>query len=220
MIGRSIYVRIAGTALIGIFLFVEAHGAGSIYYGSRAGMEVTVVGVSGIGTTHAVIRVKHTRENARTFCTDYANDKSEACVDRTLRETRLNDQLEGNCETGWFTSLYGERLRFIGEAKHKGEFDPKYIILSDGKPLDGSSASGYSYDLEQLSPASRRCARTPERLPPRRRSALSAGLFQDSSAAAAIPACHATANIFLAIGDRTRRSRGRKLRNDHETKRN
>jgi len=36
MIGRSIYVRIAGTALIGILLFVEAHGAGSIYYGSRA----------------------------------------------------------------------------------------------------------------------------------------------------------------------------------------
>src|SRR6202035_2008434 len=44
---------------------------------------------------------------------------------------------------------------------------------------------------------------TPERFPPRRRSALSAGHFQDSSAAAAIPACHATANIFLAIGDRT-----------------
>ncbi len=65
MIGRWIYVRIAGPALIGILLFVEAHGAGSIYYGSRAGMEVTVVGVSGIGTTHAVIRVKHTRENAR-----------------------------------------------------------------------------------------------------------------------------------------------------------
>ena len=59
---------------------------------------------------------------------------------------------------------------------------------------------------------------TPERFPPRRRSALSAGLFQDSSAAAAIPACHATANIFLAIGDRTRRRRGRKLGNDHEMK--
>src|SRR5213078_1805555 len=40
-----------------------------------------------------------------------------------------------------------------------------------------------------------------------------AGLFQDSSAAAAIPACHATAaSIFLADGLRTRRSRGRKLR--------
>jgi hypothetical protein len=75
-----------------------AHGAGSIYYGSRAGMEVTVVGVSGIGTTHAVVGVKHPRENARTFCTEYANDKSEACIDRTLRETRLNDQLEGNCD--------------------------------------------------------------------------------------------------------------------------
>jgi hypothetical protein len=150
MVDRTIYARITGAALIGIFLLVEAHGAGSVSYGSRAGMEVTLIAVSGIGTTRAVIRVKHTRENARAFCTEYANDKSEACVDRTLRETRLNDQLEGNCETGWFTSLYGERLRFIGEAKHRGEIDPKYIILSDGKPLDGSSASGYSYDLEQF----------------------------------------------------------------------
>jgi hypothetical protein len=103
---------------------------------------ITVVGVSGIGTSHAVIRVKHTRENAKTFCTEYEQDQSEECVDRVLRETRLNDQLEGNCESGWFISLYGERLRFIGEAKHRGEVDPKYIILRDRRPLDGTSASG------------------------------------------------------------------------------
>jgi hypothetical protein len=94
--------------------------------------------------------VKHTRENAKAYCTEYGQDQSKDCVDRTLRETRLNDQLEGNCETGWFTSLYGERLRFVGEAKKRGEFDPKYIILSNGKPLDGSSASGYGYNLEQF----------------------------------------------------------------------
>ena len=143
-------MRITAATLVGIFLFGEAHAAGSIAYGSRVGMEVTVVGVSGIGTSHAVIRVKHTRENAKTFCTEYEQDQSEECVDRVLRETRLNDQLEGNCESGWFISLYGERLRFIGEAKHRGEVDPKYIILRDRRPLDGTSASGYGYDLSQF----------------------------------------------------------------------
>ena len=64
-------MRIIAATLVGIFLFGEAHAAGSIAYGSRVGMEVTVVGVSGIGTSHAVIRVKHTRENAKTFCTEY-----------------------------------------------------------------------------------------------------------------------------------------------------
>jgi hypothetical protein len=103
---------------------------------------ITVVGVSGIGTSHAVIRVKHTRENAKTFCTEYEQDQSEECVDRVLRETRLNDQLEGNCESGWFISLYGERLRFIGEAKHRGEVDPKCIILRDRRPLDGTRPCG------------------------------------------------------------------------------
>jgi hypothetical protein len=42
MVDRTIYARIAGAALIGIFLLAEAHGAGSVSYGSRAGMEVVI----------------------------------------------------------------------------------------------------------------------------------------------------------------------------------
>src|SRR5271155_5538419 len=132
-----------------ILLIVSAEPAltsGKIYYGSRAGMEVTVTGVSGIGTAQAVINVEHTPEDAKEFCVQYSQDNSQACVDQTLRKTRLNDVLEGNCVTGWFTSLYGERLRFIGENKHRQEGDPKYVILSNAQPLDGSGASGYSYD--------------------------------------------------------------------------
>ena len=134
------------------FTSVESVGnaAGTLSYGSRVGMEVTVVGLSGIGTSRAVIRVNHTRENAKAFCTEYANDQSDDCVDKTLRETLLNNEIEGNCETGWFTSLYRERLQFIGEAGKREEFGPKYIILRNGEVLDGSSASGYSYDLEQF----------------------------------------------------------------------
>jgi hypothetical protein len=156
---KAIFImRIADMARLGIFLFTDAYAAGSVAYGSRVGTDVTVVGISGIGTSRAIIRAKHTRENARAFCTEYSNDRSEECVDRTLRETRINDQLDGNCETRWFTSLYGEHLRFVVEAKKRSEFGPKYIILRDGKPLDGSGASVYSYNLEQfeaLCPSSR-----------------------------------------------------------------
>jgi len=137
-------------ALIGLIGVSPAFAAGKIYYGSRVGMEVDVVGVSGIGTSHAVVRTRHTRENAKAFCEQYANDPSEECVDRELRETHLNDQIEGNCETGWYTTLYGEHLRFIGENRKRRDGDPRYVILSDGKPLDGSGASGYGYDLEQF----------------------------------------------------------------------
>jgi hypothetical protein len=147
---KEAMMRIAGIVLIALLFLTEAHATGSIAYGSRAGMEVTIVGVSGIGTSHAAILVKHTRENAKAFCVEYEQNQTDECVDRALRETRLNDQLEGNCVTGWFTSLYGEQLRFVGEAKHRAEFDPEYVIVRDGQRLDGSSASGYAYDLEQF----------------------------------------------------------------------
>ncbi len=147
--GGSMKRLIPALAALLLALSAAANAAGTISYGSRVGMEVTVVSVSGIGTAHAVIRVKHTRENAKTFCVEYSQDQSEDCVNRELR-IPLNDELVGNCETGWFTSLYGERLRFVGEAKKHSEFGPKYIILKDRQPLDGSSASGYGYNLEQF----------------------------------------------------------------------
>ena len=124
--------------------------AGKIYYGSRAGMQVTVVGVSGIGTRTAVVRVRHTPEDAKAFCVEYSNDASRACVERTLRETRLNDEITGDCVSGRFTTLYGENLRFVGEARNAADGDPKYVLLRRRERLDGSSASGYGYDLEQF----------------------------------------------------------------------
>jgi hypothetical protein len=133
-----------------LLVAMPALAAGKLYYGSRIGMEVDVIGVSGIGTSHAVIRTRHTRENARAFCKQYANDLSERCIEQQLRDTHLNDQIEGNCETGWFTTLYGEQLHFIGENKRRRETDPRYIIMNGREPLDGSSASGYPYNLEQF----------------------------------------------------------------------
>lgn len=48
-----------------------AAAAGKIYYGSRAGMQVTVVSMNDLDTANAVIRTKHTREDATAFCRDY-----------------------------------------------------------------------------------------------------------------------------------------------------
>lgn len=146
---RTIVATIATViCCVGAAPFCRA--AGKIYYGSRAGMQVTVVGVSGIGTRDAVVRVRHTPENAKAFCVEYSNDTSRACVERTLRETRLNDEIRGDCVSGRFTTLYGESLRFVGETRHPADGDPKYVILRGRERLDGSGASGYSYDLEQF----------------------------------------------------------------------
>ncbi len=55
---------------------LPANAAGKIAYGSKAGMEVTVTSVSGIGTANAVIKAAHTRQNARSYCTDYVQNNS------------------------------------------------------------------------------------------------------------------------------------------------
>ncbi|MBV9519519.1 MAG: hypothetical protein JO068_15535 [Hyphomicrobiales bacterium] len=129
-----------------------ASAAGSIYYGSRVGMEVTITSMSGIGGTNAIIRAVHTRANARTFCLEYARDSSEACIREEL-STRLSDHIAANCKSGVFTTFYGETLRFLGPNKNSDFGSPKYklVSLASGRPLDGSSASGYSYDIEQFS---------------------------------------------------------------------
>ena len=124
--------------------------AGKLDYGSRVGMEVTILSMSGIDSAHAEIHVKHTAADAKKFCVEYSQDRSRACVERTLRDTRLNDVLIGNCTTGEYTSLYGDRLRFAGENKRRQDGAPKYRILGTDGPLDGTSASGYGYNLSQF----------------------------------------------------------------------
>ena len=57
----ALTVLASGTAAI---------AGGKISYGSRASMIVTVLSMSGLDTERAVIRTKHTREDAVAYCRD------------------------------------------------------------------------------------------------------------------------------------------------------
>jgi hypothetical protein len=122
--------------------------SGKIGYGSRVGMTVTVVSLEGLDTATAVIRKKHTRDYAIVFCRDYAQDKSDKCIDDELA-IPLNDAIYGNCKTGLFTDSSGNRYRFEGRRKGRSDFQSKYAMrdLSTGEIADGSSASGYPTNM-------------------------------------------------------------------------
>lgn len=100
-----------------------------IYYGSRAGMHLTAVSRSGIGTANAVIRVKLTPEDAKAV--------------------KIADRVAGNCTTRTWTDMYGGRYAFLGVAKKSADSIADYAIkdLATGDLLDGSSASGYDVEL-------------------------------------------------------------------------
>jgi hypothetical protein len=138
--------------LIGLIVLIaagQAHASGTINYGSRVGMEVSVISVSGLSTARAVIRTKHTRENAVAFCRDYVQKVTEECIRQELA-TPLNDVITANCLTGIFTDFGGNRYQFRGSARKTGEFmAAKYILvdLTTGKVADGSMASGYPTNM-------------------------------------------------------------------------
>jgi hypothetical protein len=120
----------------------------TVPYGSRVGMEVTVVSTNGIDSNHAVIVAKHTRENALTYCREYVDNVTEKCI-RDELEMKLSKTIT-NCTTGEFTNFYGDRLRFAGPGT-TGEFHlAKFIVVDTvtGEIEDGSTASGYSVNLE------------------------------------------------------------------------
>jgi hypothetical protein len=141
---RSSFAFVAA-AIAALAASSSAFASGKIFYGSRAGMTVTVVSVSGVGTANAVIRTRHTRADAKAFCLEYAQDKSEACVRKEM-ETPLNDAISGNCNSGVFTDFGGGRHRFEGKVRRPSDdMMAKYVIrdLSNNDVADGSSASGY-----------------------------------------------------------------------------
>ena len=106
-----------------------AIASGTIGYGSRAGMEVSVVSVEGLNTSHAIIRTKHTRENAIAFCRDYVGRITEECIRKELA-VPLNDVITGDCTTGEFSDFYGSRYRFLGPNRKSADFAmAKYAIL-------------------------------------------------------------------------------------------
>lgn len=128
----------------------------SIYYGSRAGMHLTTVSKSGIGTSNAVIVVKHTPKDAKAFCVEYSQDYSMACVKRTMAEVKVGDRVTADCKKRTWTDVHGQSYKFEGKSKST-EIMAEYAVreLATGQILDGSMASGFPIALsifQQLCP--------------------------------------------------------------------
>lgn len=130
-------------------LATPAYAAGKIYYGTRAGMHVSVVSMSGLDTARAVIRTKHTREDATAFCREYVGKVTPTCVKQGLEETQLNDEITADCARGTFVDFRGNRYRFGGPNKDP-DVTAKYRIVSvpSGEVANGSMASGYDVNLD------------------------------------------------------------------------
>jgi hypothetical protein len=122
-----------------------------IGFGSRVGMDATVISKQGIGTAHAVIRAHLTEENGKRYCEGYVEDSSPRCIEEYLKGTKITDSITADCETGVFTTFYGDNLQFVGRNKLPDSL-AEYIVqdLKAGSPLDGSMASGLPYDMEQF----------------------------------------------------------------------
>lgn len=142
-----IRVRTAALTVFAIATAVPAIASGTIGYGSRAGMEVDVVAMSGIDTDHSIIRTKHTRQNAIAFCREYVGKVTADCIRQELA-VPLNDQVTANCTRGEFTDFQGGRYRFAGPSRDKNSM-AKYTVISlpSGEIADGSMASGYPVNI-------------------------------------------------------------------------
>lgn len=85
-------------------------------YGSRVGMEMTVIERHALGSKSARITLEHTRENALSFCEQYSNTSSEECIQSTIEDTGAQVRLLANCETGEFfwRGAYAVNHRYKG----------------------------------------------------------------------------------------------------------
>ncbi|MER9584623.1 hypothetical protein [Mesorhizobium sp. M0276] len=137
-------------AVLCAVILASSAEAKTLYYGGRAGMEVTIVKASGIGSSHARILIGHTRRNAIAFCRDYVGKVTEDCIAKEL-QTPLHLEITANCRTGKFTTLYGANMRFQGR-NPDADATTDYLIsdTDDNVVLDGSGASGYDYTLDQF----------------------------------------------------------------------
>jgi hypothetical protein len=129
----------------------SAFGAGTIGYGSRIGMNVTIKSMTGLDTSHAVIHTAHTRDNAIEFCREYELEDpvTDKCINQEL-SVRLNDAIYADCPRGLFTDFGGDKFQFRGKNRTAGQFGPKYILMNlrTREIADGSSASGYDVNME------------------------------------------------------------------------
>jgi hypothetical protein len=142
--------RMLTTALILSCAQAQAAVGDKIYFGSRAGMEVTIVAVEGIDTEAAVIRTEFTPEDAKRFCIEYVGAVTPECIAEQL-ELKLNDRVTANCVTGEFVTFFGDHYRFEGRTSDPdAAFLAEYVIrdLTTGEIADGSMASGYPVNIE------------------------------------------------------------------------
>lgn len=149
MNARNVTIAAVATLLLLQAAPVAAQPDDRIYYGSRAGMHLTTVSKQGIGTADAVIRLKHTPQDAKAFCVEYVRDTSPDCVRETLAEVKIADRVSGNCTTRTWTDMFGGRYAFLGVAKKSPDSIADYAIkdLATGELLDGSPPSGYDVQL-------------------------------------------------------------------------
>ncbi|WP_026613522.1 hypothetical protein [Ensifer aridi] len=129
---------------------------GKLSYGSRMGMTVTIVAKEGIGTANAVIRIKHTPEDAKVFCVEYLRDPSMRCVRDVIATTKLSDRVTGNCVERTWTDTHGSSYSFHGSARQSPELmedgsfsESDYLIRRDGdERFLPTSPSSYYEALE------------------------------------------------------------------------
>ncbi|WP_026622047.1 hypothetical protein M728_003492 [Ensifer sp. WSM1721] len=126
-------------------------------YGTRIGMTMTILSREGIGTANAVIRLKHTPEDAKVFCVEYLRDSSMRCIRDVIATTKLGDRVTGNCVARTWTDMHGSNYSFHGSAKQSPEMIQKghlsesdYLIRREGSEdfLPNYPVASYAERLE------------------------------------------------------------------------
>ncbi|MBB4183665.1 hypothetical protein GGE07_000278 [Sinorhizobium terangae] len=142
---QSKRLLVAAAIMVGIFLVLTGRPAaaediGKLFYGTRAGQSMTIVSKEGIGTANAVIRLKHTAQDAKSFCVEYMLDHSMRCVRQVLAEKKLADRVTGDCVKRTRTDMYGDNYSFHGSAKQQPELikqgyfsESDYLIHRNGE---------------------------------------------------------------------------------------
>jgi hypothetical protein len=119
-----------------------------IFYGSRAGEHVTVVASSGLDSELASIRTTHTRDDAIAYCRDYVQRVTEDCI-RDELALSLREEITANCAAGVFTDFFGHSYQFKGRNEDTRSMATYVLVdVATGKVADGSSASGYSVNMD------------------------------------------------------------------------
>ena len=94
-----------------------------LHYGSRPVNVLTIVSRNGIGTADATIMIRHTPEDAKYFCVNYAQDRSPECVARLLESVKVRDRVTGDCVAKTWTDMYGKQYAFLGRATDADQVD-------------------------------------------------------------------------------------------------